>query len=609
MSTIHLPFPCRRAIVATVAACVLTVSCSDLTTNEGPTESLGNVTPSRSGFRLTVFPLPGQTHSTAKINAVFDHSVVVANNSRRPITYCPNDTVTAYTGEEGRSRFASDSAVTVKNNEAGVRCGTLNGFQQDAAGTAFRVNGQYDGDGKPQFLYYDGHPGYDYKTTDVCPGGTPTAVCSGVRGEMLVLAAASGTVMARSDSDRAYGRVKLAHPGGYETWYMHLDSVRVVDQESVSAGDVLGFSGSRAPFFIGPHLHFEVRFRGVRGVVPADPYGWTAARGDPYETKTGVPNAFLWADEFWTPTNFALLPGVGVYANVATIVVGPADVLYAGVSCYAYDPNCQGVFRSLDHGASWSQANTGLTTTNVTSITVTPAGNLVAGTHGGTGVFRSGDGGDTWAQTGLTIPHVTHVFSTRDAVYAFDGFFCTGTYRSDDDGVNWVSVNNGLATCDNGFAAAPTGDTLYVGTGTSGIFRSVNRGASWVAINSGLTNSNVSSMVMNSQGYLFAATVGGGVFRSTDKGNSWTGVNSGLPAGGIDPGINLAVNRSDHLFASLSAFGVHRSTDNGGSWLDANSGLTVPPNGYGGVVLESTGIALVSNGLGIWRSTRSTTRP
>ena len=193
----------------------------------------------------------------------------------------------------------------------------------------------------------------------------------------------------------------------------------------------------------------------------------------------------------WRLTNFALLPGEGVVYGLA---VGSDDTLYAVVGCGSQrEASCgQGVFRSGNHGVTWTQQNIGLTSLNIVSITITPAGHLFIAANDA-GVFRSADGGKTWQLTSLTIPHVTHLFSARDgAVYALDGYFCSGLFRSDDDGANWASLNNGLATCVNGFTAAPTGDTLYVATGTSGLFRSIDRGASWSAMNTGLTTLDLS---------------------------------------------------------------------------------------------------------------------
>src|SRR5689334_21695909 len=55
-----------------------------------------------------------------------------------------------------------------------------------------------------------------------------------------------------------------------------------------------------------------------------------------------------------------------------------------------------GVFHSTNNGTSWTQVNTGLTTTDVLSLADSGT-NLYAGTNGG-GVFRSTNNGASWTQ-------------------------------------------------------------------------------------------------------------------------------------------------------------------------------------------------------------------
>jgi murein DD-endopeptidase MepM/ murein hydrolase activator NlpD len=53
--------------------------------------------------------------------------------------------------------------------------------------------------------------------------------------------------------------------------YYHLDSIQVVQGDPVSAGDLLGKSGSTG-LAIGPHLHWEIRVSGEN----ADPDAFLA---------------------------------------------------------------------------------------------------------------------------------------------------------------------------------------------------------------------------------------------------------------------------------------------------------------------------------------------
>ncbi len=86
------------------------------------------------------------------------------------------------------------------------------------------------------------------------PEGAPVAARAG--GEVVYAGWAGG-----------YGLVVvLDHGGGYQTVYAHLRRARVAPGFPVRPGEVVGEVGSTGRS-TGPHLHFEVRYRGV----PVDP--------------------------------------------------------------------------------------------------------------------------------------------------------------------------------------------------------------------------------------------------------------------------------------------------------------------------------------------------
>ena len=93
-----------------------------------------------------------------------------------------------------------------------------------------------------------------------------------------VLAAADGTVTA-ANMDRSSGNtVKIAHTGGYETVYAHLESMNVHVGQRVRAGDRIGAVGMSGQAFA-PHLHYEVRRNGAG----MDPVGFFFASVSPAE--------------------------------------------------------------------------------------------------------------------------------------------------------------------------------------------------------------------------------------------------------------------------------------------------------------------------------------
>jgi murein DD-endopeptidase MepM/ murein hydrolase activator NlpD len=104
--------------------------------------------------------------------------------------------------------------------------------------TAFAKSGAYGG---------KGHNGVDFQASV----GTP------------VKAALTGTVLATGNTDVArgcysYGKyVLLRHPNGLATLYGHLSVINVSAGQSVTTGEVIGYSGNTG-YSTGPHLHFTV---------------------------------------------------------------------------------------------------------------------------------------------------------------------------------------------------------------------------------------------------------------------------------------------------------------------------------------------------------------
>lgn len=76
-----------------------------------------------------------------------------------------------------------------------------------------------------------------------------------------VRAAAAGTVI-HAGRNGGYGNmVEIDHGNGLVTRYAHLSAITVGDGQTLSAGDMVGRSGSTGRS-TGPHLHFEVRRNG-----------------------------------------------------------------------------------------------------------------------------------------------------------------------------------------------------------------------------------------------------------------------------------------------------------------------------------------------------------
>ncbi len=77
-----------------------------------------------------------------------------------------------------------------------------------------------------------------------------------------IFAACTGTVSRVEYLTYSYGyHVIIDCGGGFSTLYAHMSQIDVVEGQSVSQGDALGYSGLTG-FTTGEHLHFEIRFQG-----------------------------------------------------------------------------------------------------------------------------------------------------------------------------------------------------------------------------------------------------------------------------------------------------------------------------------------------------------
>jgi hypothetical protein len=177
-----------------------------------------------------------------------------------------------------------------------------------------------------------------------------------------------------------------------------------------------------------------------------------------------------------------------------------------------------GVFKSSDGGASWAAFNTGMGNQTVLSLALGSDGQTVfAGTY--SGVFKSSDGGANWAvtNTGLGYQNVFSLVLGGDDQTVFAGTGYGGVFKSSDGGASWAAANTGLGNLDvRSLVLGSDGQTVWAGT-WGGVFKSSNGGANWAAASTGLGGLNVSSLALGSDGQtLWAGTNGGSAFKSTN---------------------------------------------------------------------------------------------
>ncbi|MDD5088753.1 MAG: hypothetical protein PHI18_08145, partial [bacterium] len=208
----------------------------------------------------------------------------------------------------------------------------------------------------------------------------------------------------------------------------------------------------------------------------------------------------------------------------------------------------------------------------------------------GAGIFKSTDGGATWAATGMSWQQ--------------------SQYRT----VNQIIVH------------PSNSQILWAATniqGSGGVYKSTNGGSSWTRYLSGeakdldIDPSNANTLYA-SLGYPWGDS-GNGVYKSTDGGLSWTLSSTGLPSGSTMGRMRLSITQNapqtlylgvaKTLSAGAGTLGIYKSTDGGATWTQQAS----TPNMYGGqgwynIVCEAhpTNSSIVySSGIDIYKSSDS----
>ncbi|MEO1402532.1 MAG: glycosyl hydrolase, partial [Cyanobacteria bacterium J06635_1] len=239
-----------------------------------------------------------------------------------------------------------------------------------------------------------------------------------------------------------------------------------------------------------------------------------------------------------------------------------------------------GVYRSDNGGQSWAQVNQGLGPLDIGVVYISPADSslmLAAGTEGE--LYRSADGGKTWTQT-LDASHRILALAYADNTL-FAGEASGQLLGSSDSGQTWQPL---VALADKVSAIAASLDyasdnTLYVGTESKGVFQ-INTGTEAVTdLNQGLTDLRIQDIktLPGDPNGLMISSWDRGISISSDRGQTWTDYPEGLVKDKMadDDGVThfSEIALSNQFQADKTAFvggfnGLYKSTDLGQTWQE-----------------------------------------
>lgn len=261
-----------------------------------------------------------------------------------------------------------------------------------------------------------------------------------------------------------------------------------------------------------------------------------------------------------------------------------------------------GIFKTTNGGTSWSPITDAIAVLGATDLAIDPTNTNImylatgdgdAGDARSTGVYKSIDGGVTWAATGLTFTTSQSKLLSRILIDPTSKKLIaggnSGIYTSIDAGATWVQTST-LAIRDLDFKPGTT-TTIYAGGYGANIFlRSTDAGATWQNTGTGLPTSGtqrvavgvtsldptyVYCLIANSTDYGFK-----GLYLSTDGGSTFTLKSStpnilGWNSNGGDAGgqgwydLSIAVDPANKNTIYTGGVNCWKSTTSGATWTIA----------------------------------------
>ena len=277
----------------------------------------------------------------------------------------------------------------------------------------------------------------------------------------------------------------------------------------------------------------------------------------------------------WLPMGPSGFFGIGYWDSGPQVDAGRIDAIAlhptASGTMFVASPN-GGVWSSTTGGASWTPRFDSQCTLQMSTVKIDPvnpsilyAAAAYASGAAGCAIFRSTDGGSTWAN--------------------FNG------------GLNFTAYSGGFINefyVDPGSAGSTSSTTLLFNYGGSGIYRSTNSGMTWAHP---FTFGYVTSIVglPGKPGVVFAGVADyatsvsarSGLYRSQDNGATWTQLSSGAVDFSGTARLQLAVSPAQPNSVWVIAGGKNSTFQTVSRWDDNTSALTrlnatgVDPNANG----------------------------
>ncbi len=216
----------------------------------------------------------------------------------------------------------------------------------------------------------------------------------------------------------------------------------------------------------------------------------------------------------------------GIYrsCDYGTTCLAPDSVLKGGVKSLIILSNgtlcagtySNGIYRSIDNGATWIQSNTGLSSLKISALASTDSNFIVAATNG-EGIYVSNNGGNSWKIQSTEVRlNYTHTLAVTKEGHIYAGTDNYGIFRSKDSSVSWDQMTSDISSKVYAIVISAS-NVIYAGTSQQGVYKTTDDGNSWQPDNNGIDEGTftVYSMVITPSGEVFAGANGGAAYKKT----------------------------------------------------------------------------------------------
>lgn len=309
----------------------------------------------------------------------------------------------------------------------------------------------------------------------------------------------------------------------------------------------------------------------------------------------GSPGGGLWkttnAGLTWAP----LTDNNSLWMSIFAITIDPVDqnIIYVGTSTSI-------ILKSIDAGATWNQAGTGPGAT-IRKILIHPANSNIVFAAASNGIWRSTNAGASWSQVHTTSKEDIEFKTDDPNIMISSG---TNVVRSTDNGLTWTVLGAADGITNTGrtlVAVSPDDPNVVYAVQASGslfgrMYRSVNAGLSFTTtvIGNPASGTNYFGYETTGAGTGGQATYDMAMDVSPTNANDvyiagiicWRSINGGnsfTPLTAWSYPNSIGYNHADvhglfwvgNILYSISDGGLYKSIDNGDNWTDLSSGLVI----------------------------------